>query len=180
MPNPIEIRSLEPGDLDAWQRLRREALDAAPHAFAASPEDDRVLAPDFGRHAFEDASRRNFGAFAPGGDRASGELCGIAGVGLDDHRKAAHKAWIWGVYVPEARRGQGIGRRLVEVAIAHATAPAPRGLGARQVALSASERSEAALALYASLGFETWGIEPGALCIAGEYLAEHHMLLLPD
>jgi hypothetical protein len=46
------------------------------------------------------------------------------------------------------------------------------------VHLSVSERAEVASALYESLGFVTWGVEPAALRFDGANVAERHMQLV--
>ena len=55
-----------------------------------------------------------FGAFA------EGRLAGTAGFAIPQREKKRHKGVLWGVYVQEAARGQGIGRALVEAVIGHA------------------------------------------------------------
>ena len=65
--------------------------------------------------------------------------------------------WVEDVFVEEAARGQGLGRRLIEGCVARA-----RSRGCSRVQLDANERNEGAIALYRSLGFESgsparWG-----------------------
>ena len=54
-----------------------------------------------------------FGAF----DSA---LVGVVGVRRQTRQKERHKAQIWGMYLREEHRGRGLGRRLMEAAIAFA------------------------------------------------------------
>jgi len=49
--------------------------------------------------------------------------------------------------------------------------------GVTQVCLCVSERTPVAAGLYRKLGFVTWGVEPDALRIGGEPVADHHMTL---
>jgi GNAT superfamily N-acetyltransferase len=66
----------------------------------------------------------------------------------------------------------GIGRALVEVAIEFA-----RSLdGLTHVHLAVAESGRAAHALYAQLGFMTWGTEPAAIRVGEVSVAEHHMV----
>ena len=51
---------------------------------------------------------------------------------------------------------------------------AASGLGVRQVTLGVNERNTAAIALYRSLGFETFCVERGFLCIDGVLHDELH------
>lgn len=52
------------------------------------------------------------------------------------------------VFVDEQARGSGVGRAMLEAAVAHA-----RGRGARRMELDVNEGNPAAVALYESLGF---------------------------
>ena len=145
--------------------MRREALERDPLSFGASPDDDRAQSLDFLREVLEDPDQAIFGAFAP-------ELVGVASIFRERMTKARHKTRIWGVYVGPTHRGAGLGKRLMQAAIDFA-----RGLpGVSQVHLVVSSGTPAAKALYRSLGFRTWGVEPQALCINGELLDDEHMV----
>ena len=76
------------------------------------------------------------------------------------------------MYVRADYRRQGFGRRLVEEAIRSA-----REGGVGQLHLTATERAAAARALYESVGFVVWGVEPSGLRVEGQDHAEHHMVL---
>jgi ribosomal protein S18 acetylase RimI-like enzyme len=87
--------------------------------------------------------------------------------------KGAHKAHLWGLYVKPAHRSSGIGRALVRAAIDFA-----RSLdGVSHVHLAVSERASNAVALYQSLGFVVWGVEPAALRVGSQDISEQHMVL---
>ena len=60
--------------------------------------------------------------------------------------------------------------------LAAALGVAANSLGVRQVTLGVNERNAAAIALYRSLGFETFGVERGFLCIDGVLHDELHMV----
>lgn len=99
------------------------------------------------------------------------ELVGSLGFLRQRRAKIDHKAEIWGMYVVPERRGAGVGRTLLVEAI--------RRLGTwknlRQVQLAVTAHNKGALALYEALGFRTWGVEPGAMCVDGAELDEIHM-----
>ncbi|HTO75248.1 MAG TPA: GNAT family N-acetyltransferase [Thermoanaerobaculia bacterium] len=160
------VRRLLPADAGAFVRLRGEALDGAPFAFEASPEDDFAGSEEFVRDAFAKTDQVIVGAFEP-------ELAGVVGVFRERSRKAAHKARLWGLYVrPEFRR-IGLGLILVRQAIEFA-----RSLeGVASLDLCVAEKASAATAFYQRLGFRVWGVEPAALRVGGEDLAERHMRL---
>jgi ribosomal protein S18 acetylase RimI-like enzyme len=97
----------------------------------------------------------------------------MVGVGRQNRVKRRHVAQIWGMFVAPAHRGVGIGRALVLAAIEHA-----RSLeGLRKIQLSVITTQPAARALYESLGFRSFGIDPEALCVDGKYLDEEYMNL---
>jgi len=166
----LRVRALEPGDTDAFLRIRREALETDPAAFESSVGDDRGLDPAFVREMLgAKDGRAVIGAFDPG-------LVGIVGVYRDSHLKAAHKAHVWGMFVRLGARGRGVGGALLSAAIRHAR----EMRGVRQVHLSVSERAAAALRLYERAGFVVWGTEPRALLHGGALIGEHHMVLALD
>lgn len=60
------------------------------------------------------------------------------------------------IFVEPQARGSGLGRALAEAALARA-----RERGCARVELDVNEANPAALALYESLGFESWSDPPG-------------------
>jgi ribosomal protein S18 acetylase RimI-like enzyme len=77
------------------------------------------------------------------------------------------------VYVTASKRGQGLARRMMKALLERASAIA----GLEQVLLSVTTTQGAALGLYRSLGFETYGTEPRALNVSGEFIDEHYLIL---
>jgi ribosomal protein S18 acetylase RimI-like enzyme len=90
--------------------------------------------------------------------------------------KAAHKCTIWGLYVSADVRSRGIGRTLVAEAIGFASSLE----GVTHVHTGATDRAPEAIALYESLGFVAWGVEPAAIRVGDLAVAEHHMLRTVD
>jgi ribosomal protein S18 acetylase RimI-like enzyme len=82
-----------------------------------------------------------------------------------------HKATIWGMYVNATYRGQSIGGKLMDVAIAHAR----HEMHAKVIGLTVESTNVAGLALYRSRGFYVWGTEKMALVQDGKYTNEDHM-----
>ena len=158
------IRAHTPDDAAAFLTLRREALLGEPLSFAATPESDFARTIE----AIRDYFNRGvlFGAF----DGA--QLVGVVGLYRDWHPKTAHNAIVWGTYVQPPHRGRGIGRELMEAAIAHA-----RTLGVDNVRLSVSDSAPAARRLYERLGFRLWGTQPDALRHGDVRMAEHRLVL---
>jgi len=154
----VEIRALATEDAAAFQALRLEALRDSPTAFGSSCEAEagRSLAEVAQRIRLSE-DRAVFGAFS------GGELVGVVGIYREQNAKERHKAGLWGMYVSPAARRQGLGRRLVRAALDFAAARP----GVSQVRLQVVTANEAAVSLYRSLGFETYGVERDALVVDG-------------
>ena len=69
------------------------------------------------------------------------------------------------MYVQPQRRGVGLGRRLLGLALDCAAG----WVGVEQITLAVTTRNVAAQALYRSAGFVEYGVAPRALCVAGSY-----------
>jgi RimJ/RimL family protein N-acetyltransferase len=154
-------------DAAAYVALRRESLASAPLAFASSPEEDFALDPaTLETYLDGSADEVILGAFADA-------LVGAVGLFRDRHRKAAHKAHLWGMYVQPAHRGAGLGGKLLADAVKHA-----RGLpGVSSLHLSVTTDAPGAQRLYEAAGFRAWGTQPDSLRHDDRSVAEIHMAL---
>ena len=162
------IRPLSPDEAGSFVALRREALAAAPLAFAASPADDRGLSVEFMCESLADSDNAAvLGAFD--GER----LVGIAGVGRFSKTKQRHRAIVWGMYVAPDGRGKGVGRALLDAAVEQARS----WPGILQVHISVTDTATEARHLYESAGFVEWGVEPRALGMDGRFVTEYHLVL---
>jgi ribosomal protein S18 acetylase RimI-like enzyme len=164
---------LVPEDAPALVALRREALEAHPLAFGASPDEDRGLSLEFVRDALDPGARERTAVF---GLFEGGTLAGLVGVVRAAERKRRHRSHIWGLYVAPPARRNGAGRALLEAAIAHARS----WPGVTLVELSVSSASPEALRLYRLLGFRQWGSEPQALSVDGTFVDEYHLAIHLD
>ena len=153
----IVIRPLRADDAPQWQRLRLEALQAHPTAFAASYEDEvrQDLAAFAARIPAPDSPSALFGAFH------NGALAASAGVHVHPMPKQRHKAQLWGMYVAPPLRRNGVGLLLLRAAIEHAR---PR-VAVLQLVVNLD--NDAARALYRRFGFEVYGIERRGLRVNG-------------
>jgi ribosomal protein S18 acetylase RimI-like enzyme len=160
------IRRLTLADSVPLREIRREALEREPFAFGSSPGEDFAQSLEQVHSLLTDAQTAVFGAFEP-------DLVGIVGIRRLTRKKTRHKARIWGMYLRDEHRGRGLGRQLMESAIAFAREQD----GVRLLQLAVTERAATAAALYEKLGFVVWGIEPAGLHVEGTDLAEKHMVL---
>jgi ribosomal protein S18 acetylase RimI-like enzyme len=167
----IRTRPLGAQDADAFWRLRLHALEQSPRAFGESAEEHRATSIEIFRKRLASASDDNYvlGAFS------QSKLVGTVGFGRITRRKQRHKAKIWGVFVGEAYRGQGIARRLMSEVLERAKSLHEL----EHIILTVGDEQKAAKSLYTSLGFTVFGHEPRALKIDENiYVDEDYMVFL--
>ena len=164
-PMSFEVRPLRADEPALYRDIRLEALRTHPEAFGASFDNEAAqpLAFFSGRLA----NNVIFGGFQ---DQT---LLGTAGFMLQSGAKREHKGMFWGMYVRPAARGTGLSRRLVEAVLDHA-----RGR-VELIQLTVVADNTVARRLYASLGFEPYGVEVKSLKVEGRYLDEVLMVKMP-
>ena len=162
----MDVRALTPANAEEFRDLRLEGLTLYPEAFGASLEEEPAEPIGAWQGRLEDSNV--FGTFMR--DR----LTGVAGMYRRQGAKLAHQGVLWGLYVSEDARGRGAGRALVEAVISHA------GGQVAQLITSVTITNGLARALYESLGFEVWGVQPRLLKIGDRYYDVAQMVLLFD
>lgn len=161
----MEIRRLGAKDAEIYRVIRLESLRLHPEAFGSSYEEEKEAPVEKYRDSLPTVY--TFGAFE------NGSLIGVVTLFPEGKRKMKHRASIFAMYVTESVRGQGVGKRLVEAAIAQA-----RELGGiEQIHLQVVTSNESAIRLYSSLGFEVYGLEKRALRIGDTYYDEELRVL---
>ena len=165
----IEIRTLTVDDVETYWHCRLEALERDPTAFSSSVEDHLKLSRDEIRRRLTADPANNFvlGAFA------NGKLLGTAGFVRETQPKMRHKGRVWGVYLNSELRGQGVGRRMMQALLERAS----KVDGVEQILISVATTQTTAVAMYRSLGFDTWGREERALKVGDRYIDEEYMVL---
>jgi RimJ/RimL family protein N-acetyltransferase len=169
MTTMTDIRLLKISDTNEFFQHRLEGLQLDSSAFGGSYEDEIKRGPVRYQEILQKDETNNviFGAFI------NGVLIGCVGIYQETSSKARHKAFIWGMYVKANARGQGIGKKLMLAAIAHAKTISQVEL----INLSSETTNVASRSLYLSLGFKIWGVEPKAIFENGKYYDEDHMIL---
>lgn len=98
------------------------------------------------------------------------QLAGVFGFDREDRLKNSHKATLIGMFVAPEFTGRGVGRALVDAVMQGA-----REAGIGLLVLTVTHGNERARALYLRAGFQTMGIEPDAIRIAGASFGKEHM-----
>lgn len=166
----MKVRSLGPADAPAYQRLRLLALEESPTAFTASHVDEAGRSMDEVAARITpavDGSIRMLGIFE------LDELAGFVAVVHPQREKLRHGVELAGMYVAPAFRRRGFGRALLKAAVAHARSI----VGVRQIRLGVNVTNTGARALYRSIGFASYGVEPDALQVDGVFYGEERYVL---
>jgi ribosomal protein S18 acetylase RimI-like enzyme len=166
----MQIRPLDFTDARAYQELRLLALQESPAAFSASHADEacRSLDEVVARITpAADGSIRMLGIFE------RDELAGFVAVIHPQREKLRHGTELAGMYVDPAFRRRGFGLALLKAAVAHARSMA----GVRQIRLGVNVTNTGAKALYQSIGFASYGVEPDALQVGGMFYGEKRYML---
>lgn len=163
-----ETARLEPKHAAEYRTLMLQAYQRHPDAFTSSVAERASLPLNW----WEQRLRTD-----PGGPEvvlgafADGTLVGVVGLARETREKVRHKATLFGMFVHDAQRGRGLGRQLVDAALDHAR----RQSGLRQILLTVTAGNGRAESLYASCGFETYGVEPDAVAVGDSLVSKVHM-----
>ncbi len=161
-PADVTFRRLTADDLDFLREIRAEARQKYPQSFGSLEEDqggDTMLAAY--RHWL---SGTILGAFE------CRTLVGTAGFYVSPDKRSQHRGHIFTVYVREARRGRGVGDRLIKELLALAE---PR---VEQAHLAVVLTATAAIKSYKRNGFEIYGTDPRVIRI-GDVTYDKYLMM---
>ena len=161
----MPIRTLTATDAPAYRALRLEMLTHDPSAFGSSAEEFRERSPESVAAQLTPTDTR----FTLGAWEGS-NLLGTATLAREDGLKTRHKAFVYGVYVTPAARGQGLAHALMTGLMERA-----REQNISTLMLAVAEPQTAARTLYTRLGFTPYGTEPDALRVNGQSITEFHL-----
>lgn len=162
----ISVRVLSPADAESYRFVRLLALHEHPPAFGSLPEDEPNLS-EIAEKLAASGERCFFGAFQ------DHQLIGIVRISRYGASNEKHRAYLGGLYVLPAFRGNGCGRSLIRQALSWAA----NVRRIRRVNLTVVTQQKAAIGLYQSLGFCIYGTEPETFSKAGRFYDEHLMTL---
>ncbi len=165
----FSVRVLTSADAEAYRAVRIAALNEEPPAFGSLPEDEPSVSATAEKLAATDDCCF-FGAF-----RAE-QLIGIVRLSRSSTPNEKHRANLGGLYVLPPFRCSGCGRALVREAISRAA----KSRGIRRINLAVVTGQKAAIRLYQSFGFYTYGTEPETFSKSGRLYDEHLMTLELD
>jgi GNAT superfamily N-acetyltransferase len=165
----MQLKTLSAADAPQYRELMLEAYVQAADAFTSTAEEreseplswwvDRIASPA--------GLGQSFGAFD------EQQLVGTVALEYSAKPKTRHSALVIGMYVRAQARRQGAGLMLMHAAIGAARARP----GLLMLRLTVTEGNSAALALYESVGFSAWGIEPMAILTPSGYRGKVHMAM---
>lgn len=164
----VEVRQLGDMDAEAFSALRRlvTADNPVPMGLTLEEKLNRPI-QGFRDQLSVPAPNAAFGVFVEGQLRACAALAWTSRF-----PSSMHKALLWGCFVEPGFRERGLGRQVVSRALDHA-----RQNSVRRVNLTVFLPNRTAVTLYSSLGFQSYGLEPEAVCIDGNYHDGQHMTL---
>ncbi|MFX3675010.1 MAG: N-acetyltransferase family protein [Paenisporosarcina sp.] len=163
----MEIRVLTSDDAENYWKLRLEALQQNPEAFATTYEDAITRKDPVTRVAnnLESPSSTTIGAYV------EEDLVGVMTLSNEDIKKLQHRVNLFAVYVTPRMRGKNIGAALLKEVIQ----TAKQLPGVEKMNLSVVTSNTAAIYLYEKFGFTTFGVEKKAMKVGEEYFDELHM-----
>lgn len=160
-----EIRQLQEQDWALSKEIRLEALKLHPEFFGGYEDESLWGDEDFKKDLIKNDI---FGAFI------ENKLIGVAGYFQSTLQKLKHRGTLFGLYVRQENRGQGVADQLIKAVINHARQQV------LQLHCTVTTNNKAAINLYQKYGFQSYGIEPRSLKVDENFYDEHLLVLKLD
>lgn len=169
----MNIRLLKYLDAEEYWKLRLEALQQNPEAFASSYEEviKREKPIEVVANNLSTEVNYTFGAF-----NEENILVGMVTLVQEKPVKLRHRANIFAMYVSSEFRGKGVGKELLTSAIKQAILIET----IEKINLTVVKTNKTAKRLYTRIGFKVFGLEEHALKINEKYYDEEYMVLYID
>lgn len=159
-------RPLTGADAEAVRTLRLNVHQTDPESFSTTIESERNVSIDTLRQVLDDYEKSENALIVGAFDSTL-----VAMIGVE--RSSAAKARLWGLYVRQSHRGQGIGAKLLSSGLVFAAS-----LDAvESVVLEVTDKSTAAIRLYERAGFQHVDQERATASSANTSIAELAMEL---
>lgn len=162
------ITRLTPAHAAEYRALMLRTYADQPDAFVATAHEREPLPMEWWASRMSDGpdpAELVLGAFV------DGQLAGVAGLRYLRRERTTHKAYLFGMSVLPEFRGRGIARALIEAVLDQARSTS----GIKIVQLGVIQSNIAALGLYESCGFVSFGTEPFAVKIDDAFVPVVHM-----
>ncbi|GLX69358.1 GNAT family N-acetyltransferase [Paenibacillus glycanilyticus] len=164
----MKIRILNEQDAERCHELRLQSLLDTPEAYLTTYELQAARPiEDIREQIRPEEDKFTLGAFQ------ADKLVGMVTFVREKRTKIVHKGNLYAMYVAPEMRGQGIGKQLVTELIRKASLLP----GLEQIQLSVITDNPSARALYASCGFQVYGVERNAMKAGEQYWDEEKMVL---
>ncbi|MFC5528306.1 GNAT family N-acetyltransferase [Cohnella yongneupensis] len=163
------IRVLQQSDAEMYHNLRLNGLQTNPEAFGSTYDRES----QFSIETVTERIKPTMEKFVLGAFMEQGILVGIVTFVRESSIKTSHKGNVYGMYVTQEMRGNGIGKALMLQLIKKARDCE----GLEQLNLAVVSNNVSAMSLYQSVGFVTYGVERNALKYNDEYYDEDLMVL---
>jgi RimJ/RimL family protein N-acetyltransferase len=165
----MRIRVLQESDAQEYQALRLIALKINPEAFGSTYEREVKFSIDSVIERLKPTTDK----FVLGAFDDKDMLVGIVTFMRGNSIKTAHKGNVYGMFVAQEMRGQGLGKSLMLELISKAKDCD----GLEQINLTVVSGNDSAKKLYKSVGFKVYGIERKSLKFKGKYFDEDLLVL---
>ncbi|QDL56602.1 GNAT family N-acetyltransferase [Rhodoferax aquaticus] len=161
----MHIRRLTPEDASVYWDLRLRGFREHPSAFTSSYEEEVKRPLTYAQARLgSDSSATFWGAWE------GNTLMGLVGLDRESRTKNRHKAVVIGMFVAPEFAGRGVGRALLAALLESA-----RTSDLELLVLTVTQGNLGAEKLYLSMGFTSFGIEPGAIKVENQRFNKNHM-----